>query len=81
MADCGPMMSVTVEIRRECSGILRACPVSPNGVRGTNLLRGKSLTNVESAKTEVQRRYWDKIHFKTGAESNIALEINWQVVA
>jgi hypothetical protein len=68
-------MKATIEIRRLTSGILTAHFVEGK-VAGSNILTGRSLTNVESAKTAVL--LW--LNHKTLA-SGASFDVTWRVIA
>lgn len=69
------IMRITVEIRRLSSGILEARPVE-SGIYGTNLLRGRSLTNLDHARQQVERMYALK-----SVKAGIAIFVEWRGIA
>ena len=63
---------LTIEIRPMQDGRLRACCVD-SGIRGTNLLKGHSFTNVEHAQEEIR-------HFYRRKFPELEIEFAWRLM-
>ncbi|MES2136624.1 MAG: hypothetical protein V4502_06140 [Pseudomonadota bacterium] len=63
-------MTIEIVIRREASGILRA-NVLQHGYLGANLLRGRSIHTLESAKMVARGKLLEKLGY------SVSIEIVW----
>lgn len=66
-------MKLEVHIIRLASGVLTA-HVNQGNQYGKNLLSGRSITKVESAKEAIKARLWTELR-------PIELEIQWKIIA